>query len=671
MASNRPNPFSITRAVDLNDTQIEELWVNLKTEDDSFAVEFHHPKSKMPTYVLGAKGSGKTHLMRHQAFELQKLRYQAEGLGLRDGVKRDGYIGLYMRCSGLSSNRFSGKRQPEELWDDLFAYYFELWVAQQTLAFALELGLDQSTEVDEKLSHEIAGLFDKKIEVPEYRLRAIKDFLIAAQKSLDYEINNCLMNGGVKVEILATPGKLIFGIPRTFADSFDFLKDVLFVYSIDEFENLTESQQKHVNTLYRERENPTTFRIGARTYGIRTYATNSAGEENIRNSEFIELRLDEKFRELKPQYEAFCRTLASKRLSIGGSATNDPDIQIDIDKHLATFDARWNSPSWQFIINKDPSRRPHFLRLQENLSRLEGVVSVGQAFEKLKQPKFPLLEKLNILLFYQRIARGLNLNVALDEIAADCSNFVAGKDSGSYGQSFGHYSRDLAAQLLREANQTLTYGGFETFVRMSGGIPRALLTILRSVYEWSIFENETPFEAGLISLKAQHKGVIDASDWYYNHIRKAGVQGQHVQSAIDRLARLFRISRFGDKPIESSLSSFSVAEEKISPAAREILKVAEARAFLHRIKGGQKERNSDEVTAKFQISPMLAPRWDIPMARRGIHPFSADDFNTIFDPNESSKYSALSANWTNSVTFPFRKGSAIRNTPSQPGLFDD
>ncbi len=667
--SNRPNPFSITRAVDLNDSQIEELWVTLKTEDDSL-VEFHHPTSKMPTYILGAKGSGKTHLMRHQAFELQKLRYQADSISLHEGVKRDGYIGLYMRCSGLSSNRFSGKRQSEEIWDDLFAYYFELWIAQQTLALALDLSLDLSSEVDGEISQAIANLFDKEIELSSYGLAEIKSFLVEEQKKIDYEINNCLMKGSLKVDILATPGNLIFGIPRILTEKFDFLRDVLFVYSIDEFENLTESQQKHINTLYRERENPTTFRIGARTYGIRTYATNSAGEENIRNSEFIELRLDEKFRELKPQYEAFCRTLASKRLSSGVGVV-EAGRHINVDNHLASFDARWNSPSWQPIINKDSLRRPHFVRLLQNLSDLDGVVSATTAFEKLRLPKYPLLEKLNILLFYQRIARGHNLNEALNEIAAEASNFIAGKESGTYGQSFGHYSRDLTAQLLREANQTLTYGGFETFVRMSGGIPRALLTILRSVYEWSIFENETPFEAGLISLKAQHKGVIDASDWYYNHMRKAGVQGQHVQSAIDRLARLFRISRFGDKPIESSLSSFSVAEDKISPAAREILKVAEARAFLHRIKGGQKERNSDEVTAKFQISPMLAPRWDIPMARRGIHPFNAEDFNTIFDPNESSKYAALSTNWTNSVTFPFRKGTAIRNTPSQPGLFDD
>jgi len=667
----RPNPFSITRAVDLNDAQIEELWVTLKAEDDSLAVEFHHPTSKMPAYILGAKGSGKTHLMRHQAFELQKLRYQAEKLAVREGIARDGYIGLYMRCSGLSASRFDGKRQTQELWNDLFAYYFELWVAQQTLALAIELKLDEHPEVDEAVSRAILGLLDRTVDYIPFKLASVKEFFFEKQKNLDYEINNCLLKGGISVEILSTPGSLIFGIPRILANQFAFLKDVLFVYAVDEFENLTSSQQIHINTLYRERENPTTFRIGARTYGVKTYATNSAGETNIRNSEYIELRLDEKFRELRPQYALFCRSLASKRLTTALPSGLNSWKQIEIDNYLANFDAGWKSSSWEMIVDKESSRRPHFVRLQENLANLNGVVSFDEAFEKLRLTAFPLLEKLNLLLFYQKVARRTHPKTALNEISSLARQFIEDDESGTYAQSYSHYSRDLAAQLLREANRPLTYGGFDTFIRMSGGIPRALLTILRSVYEWSIFENEAPFEAGHISLKAQHKGVIDASDWYYNNMRKAGVEGQYVQAAIDRLARLFRISRFGDKPIESSLSSFSIAEENISPKARKILKVAEERAFLHRIKGGQKERNSDEVTAKFQISPMLAPRWDIPMARRGIHPFNAEDFNTIFDPDETSKYAALSTNWMNSVTFPFRKGTAIHHTPAQFGLFDD
>lgn len=100
------NPFAITKAVDLNDLQIENFWVAITAEDDEeAAAEFERPSSPMPTYILGAKGSGKTHLMRHQAFELQSLRHANNQVDIRDGVRADGYLGIYARCSGLQAGR--------------------------------------------------------------------------------------------------------------------------------------------------------------------------------------------------------------------------------------------------------------------------------------------------------------------------------------------------------------------------------------------------------------------------------------------------------------------------------------------------------------------------------------------------------------------------------------
>ena len=121
------NPFGITKAVDLNDEQILSLWVNVSGAAADFA-EFARPQSPMPTFIMGAKGSGKTHLMRYHSFELQTLRHNQRNVSLREGVRSDGYIGIYMRCSGLNSGRFANKRQSPEVWKELFAYYIELWL---------------------------------------------------------------------------------------------------------------------------------------------------------------------------------------------------------------------------------------------------------------------------------------------------------------------------------------------------------------------------------------------------------------------------------------------------------------------------------------------------------------------------------------------------------------
>ena len=265
-----PNPFSITKAVDLDDEQIERLWVKILSDGDDLD-ELDHPTSPMPTFILGAKGSGKTHLMRHQAYQLQKLRYSRSGIDARSGVNDDGYIGLYVRCSGLQSSRFSGKRQSDEVWEELFSFYFELWLTQHLLCVVHDLGLGRLDGDEADLVQDIGALFDRRPDLPEPSVAALISSLAETQKNLDYEINNCLLKGSLNVEITATRGKLIFGIPALLARRYSFLSGILFSYDIDEFENLTEPQQRHVNTLVRERNHPPRFGSGLEPTALRRY----------------------------------------------------------------------------------------------------------------------------------------------------------------------------------------------------------------------------------------------------------------------------------------------------------------------------------------------------------------------------------------------------------------
>ncbi|PII37952.1 hypothetical protein T190_28390 [Sinorhizobium meliloti CCBAU 01290] len=273
------------------------------------------------------------------------------------------------------------------------------------------------------------------------------------------------------------------------------------------------------------------------------------------------------------------------------------------------------------IGSKSWTRNPVKDRTLKTLNACDkdlGDLSYPDVLHAFSKPDSPVLEKLNIMLFMQDWAKGRDLSASFVRISSEMNSFLKGDSDGDrYKQALGHYAGDLSAQLLREARKPQYYGGIDNFVRMSAGIPRALLTILRSVFEWASFADERPFEGGLISLRSQQKGVLDASDWYFSNMRKAGPDGIVIQAAVERLANIFRINRFSDKPVEISLCSFSVSEREVSDEARRVLGLAEARAFLHRIPGGQKERNSEDVTAKFQLSPMLAPRWDLPLSRRG------------------------------------------------------
>src|SRR5689334_5546759 len=84
--TNRPeNPFRITKSNDLTDEQINRLWVSV-TEDDG-VTGLARPASPTAMYILGGKGSGKSHLMRYYSFPVQVIRYQESGTSIVDGIK--------------------------------------------------------------------------------------------------------------------------------------------------------------------------------------------------------------------------------------------------------------------------------------------------------------------------------------------------------------------------------------------------------------------------------------------------------------------------------------------------------------------------------------------------------------------------------------------------------
>lgn len=141
------NPFNITKAVDFDDKQINNYWVEIPSGEGSFR-EMFKPTSPMPVIILGGKGSGKTHLMRYFSYPLQKIRHSDDIVG---GIKKDGYLGVYFRCTGLNTERFSGKSQSNEIWASVFSYYMELWFAQQLLRTIRDL-FQKNTELEAKVT---------------------------------------------------------------------------------------------------------------------------------------------------------------------------------------------------------------------------------------------------------------------------------------------------------------------------------------------------------------------------------------------------------------------------------------------------------------------------------------------------------------------------------------
>ncbi len=675
------NPFSITKANDLTDEQINSLWVDVKGDTGSSTLfDSGKFRSPMPTFILGGKGSGKTHLMRYASYPLQRIRFLQDGLSMTAGLQRDGYVGIYVRCSGLDTGRFRGKGHSDEAWAEVFSYYLELWLGQTLLnILAQVVATDELQAFERQFCRDIATLFDDDAPVRSTLLEQCED-LNRRRKRLDYEVNNAAFGGGLSPGIALTRGRLVFGLPKLFASVLPGLAAIQFCYQLDEFENLTTSQQVHVNTLVRERESPATFKIGARQFGIRSHETLSAGEENLRDSEFDELRLDRRFRENEAQYRDLVDRLVERRLQEFRAQAPTRVGNIRIRDWFEEPDLDWQSSLLLEVFTPELEQRAHFQALRQALRAgfafssapgVDGDTAIDMIVSGLSVPQLPLLEKLNVLILYGDWARKRDLLNATREIRQQCEAFRKGEDTGPYAEKLKRFKSDLVAQLFRENSRKQIYAGLSAFVRMSEGQPRALITLLKHTYDWALFQGEEPFIEGKISYQAQSRGAVSSAEWFYNSMMQAGIDGRDILIAVDRLSQLFRINRFSNNIRECSLIGFSASVINVSDRAAHVLKKANDRSFIVDIEGGQQERNSEQVTKKFQLNRMLAPRWALGTARRGIVPFDRGEMEAIFDPDQEEAFVDLRRRWEARASAPLFGKQRERQAPPEEKIMGD
>lgn len=645
------NPFDVTKAVDFDDQQISDYWVDLPG-GPGFR-DLVKPTSPMPMLVLGGKGSGKTHLLRFFSYPLQKLRHSDPIAGIRD----EGYVGVYLRCGGLNASRFCGKGQRQDAWATLFQQYMDIWLAQLFLGIASDvLKPDMLAAKEVLLCKSIVDLFDIAPPNPPQTLSELSSLFRDWQRSLDVAINNAAITRRLDTPIHISPGRLVFGIPQVFARTLESLDGIQILYLIDELENLDEHQQRYVNTLIREKEAPCSFKVGARLYGIRTYETYSAGEVNREGSEYEKLPLDDHLRANK-SYGEFALRLCARRLIEANylrdtSESSTAALRKTMKRFFEEPDDPLAAPDRFLIRPPGQSKgRPYFLRLEAQLR--EGLASgdapgvrteadVKSILDALKVTESPIVEKANILLLYKGWSRHKDLLREAQAIHESCALYRRKpKSNTKVKKVLSHFGADLAAQLLFDYGMKQQYVGFDTFVEMSKGLPRNLLVVLKHIFQWAVFNGERPFRETAVTVASQQQAVNEASRWFFRDAEVLGEDGPSVQTAIRRLADLFREVRFSDKPAECSLSTFAVNFEEITPRSRELIRLAEQWSLLFRIAGGQRDRNSSRLNSRFQLNSMICPMWDLPIYRRGTLGLTASEVNAIFDPDCAGEYDRL------------------------------
>lgn len=267
------------------------------------------------------------------------------------------------------------------------------------------------------------------------------------------------------------------------------------------------------------------------------------------------------------------------------------------------------------------------------------------------------------------------MKVAAKAISDECrAHLSETAEGGRYQRTLHHFKADLLAQLYRETDQRQRYVGLSTFIEISSGLPRNLLILLKHIFAWATFNGEQPFRDRPISMRSQQAGVLEAAEWFYRDARMIGRDGQLVMDSVNRLGTLFRGIRFSDKPSECSCSTFSADVTRTTEAARRILDLTEKWSLLIDV-GGQRDRNTERIDAKYQLNRMLAPRWDLSIYRRGVLALTAEEVNAVFDTEHVKEFDSYADTRISRMNAPLF-GQRSKSPGDQPenqvlGLFTE
>lgn len=636
--SSHENPFDLNKASDFTDQEIAEQWVDLANSAGGL-VEILNPKSRMPMLLLGGKGSGKTHLMRYCSAPVQAARYSGD---VAQAAIADGYLGIYVPLDALNTDKFAREEPVEDHWSLVFAHYFELWLATALLATVRDCARSESLAFSEaEFVAAVVELFDIEPAVPPSNLDDLLVHFTRTRKNIDNVVNNSRLRGERPLfDITFSAGRLAFGIPELVSRYAPDLRDVLFVYLIDEVENLTEDQQRFLNSLIRYRRGSATIRVGGRLYGMKTFETTGSGEPIRRGAEYERVVLDELLREQPKQYEGLVRSLVAKRLERVGYATA---AQNSIDTYFEELDSRdyWRSVGRHLPKPKESQIEPYHRKLVMDLkSKLDlEDTTINAIVDALHVPNNRFLEKAASFQYRKSWPTNLDSAVSLAfEVGKQARALDQGdRDIGSdLANLISYFSSDILAQLFHDYARRVPYSGFDTMVELSQGITRNLLVNLKHIFRRSRFAGEEPFISGIISIKSQSDGVRDGASWFWEDAQPPS-GGLQVRDAVESIAVLFRTVRLSHSPSECALCAFSVPFEALSKNSKRTLSVAENWSYLVKLQEGRRNKNSKRIDALYQLGPMLAPRWEVSEHRRGTIELQKDLANAILDPSHRAE----------------------------------
>lgn len=661
------NPFDDYNANVLAPELIVQYWCTpfntgaLKgLDEESFFAE------KMPIVLQGARGSGKTTILKYFSFPVQCERAQKSSSSIRAQIIHDGGVGFYLRCddSFLSMFKTVFSVMVKDAWQVCFEHYLELFFSKNILTMISKIGFENLESEKDFVAQLNLDLFDASFCFS--TLDEIKAYIEKELRYINKFKNEALFTNATFSpqhvwDFYELSGAIVSAIKEKMAD----LSNLNFLLLIDEFENLPTELQEMFNNIIKFCKPGISLRIGRRSENesVVTKATVNAVEYLREGNDYRLVILDyqgSEIQDLKP----YLAGIAQKRLeSFEGISMSSDISQILGDKEDLDSECR----------KVVAGRNRHLHELLKTNPVLSSDEKLRDEIVSIISTNDNVLAVALCALWVARSAEENLLEAARSSVSAMEAYLNKTEDpqkekfKNDYDNKYRYALTTLICSLYKKDK---AYYSFNTICYLSEGNARTFINLVKAIISDALFYERQHFlDSGEVSVESQYRAIKEFSTTEFNSVCSIIQDGKSVKNLILKIGNV--LSEYHkDKLVRyPETTQFVYDTEKLSADGRSVVDTAESWALIKRRR--EKQRLSAGVGQEgylCAINRVFAPIFNISYRIRG-------GVNVIFTTNEIDRMISgeqiykLSTERKN-VSRSRAKGKAEVESVAQISIFD-
>jgi hypothetical protein len=628
---NEKKPFDVIRAEDFGEDLYEFYEPLEKLMRETSGIDITGSRT---VFLIGGRGTGKTMVLKFLSWEMQLKDYLKKRPSdkskdvINNFFNNKKFLGIYLHFRTIEYDSIRGD------FVKLFKSYLSIKMAEQL--FNLLIYLKNKKIINRKQENKLSKYFLEQIVEPKieiktnfnYCLEVIRNNILPLFEKIFEKSSYCSSEEIKKLIGFPTilSNNIFFKFNNLVFSEIDNLKGKNLFILLDELEYLNPEQTRFIGQLIKDSDGTSViFKIGSRFMPKTLYV----GDSNELLQEIHDYRkisitdsLNAAFSGKKNDYNDLIKNILNKRLANSKYFSKKGIKDINQLFPNSTFEEEAIK-----LINK---RNKHWLKFITYLKECDyDLKKINEIIEKLKYSPNPIIEKLNMLLYY----RGYKPN----EINKMFKNYLNKKDK-KYSDLYQKNSLNLLFQLYSDYRMEKKYSGIDVFVHLSSGIIRNAIELCNNALNTAYNYNYEPSINHPVDIFYQDLGAKKMADTQYNDIQGINENiGLKVREFINEIGTIFRDLQLNRDIVEPEPTHFETNYAEITGEAKEIFDAALNYSFLQIKRPMDPKTISETKKDDILINRILAPRFKISYRLRGRTYISPYQINDLIVGNDKIK----------------------------------